>query len=112
MDSTMAYNPFLVPRAMDYGMGHLLTPPQYIPAFSLQHHGLNASLLAKHQQSLGRMPHPAGDMLTHPDHFRMRGLEPPEVDVRDDPGAELDCESLWEQFHEIGTEMVITKSGR
>ena len=30
----------------------------------------------------------------------------------DDPKAELENNGLWEQFHNIGTEMVITKTGR
>ena len=30
----------------------------------------------------------------------------------DDPKAELDNKDLWDQFHHIGTEMVITKTGR
>uniref|UniRef100_A0A914W2T2 T-box domain-containing protein n=1 Tax=Plectus sambesii TaxID=2011161 RepID=A0A914W2T2_9BILA len=38
---------------------------------------------------------------------------PPEDDgVVDDPKVELDGKELWEQFHQFGTEMVITKSGR
>lgn len=32
--------------------------------------------------------------------------------VRDDPKVELEGRELWEQFHLLGTEMVITKSGR
>ena len=30
----------------------------------------------------------------------------------DDPKADLENHGLWEQFHQIGTEMVITKTGR
>jgi len=30
----------------------------------------------------------------------------------DDPKAELENKNLWDQFHQIGTEMVITKTGR
>ncbi len=38
---------------------------------------------------------------------------PPEDDgVVDDPKVELDSKDLWESFHNFGTEMVITKSGR
>ena len=40
---------------------------------------------------------------------------PPEgqdADVKDDPKAELEGCDLWKKFHSIGTEMVITKSGR
>ena len=33
-------------------------------------------------------------------------------DVMDDPKVELEGKDLWKNFHEIGTEMVITKSGR
>lgn len=34
------------------------------------------------------------------------------VAAADDPKVELDSHDLWERFHELGTEMVITKSGR
>ena len=30
----------------------------------------------------------------------------------DDPQVELESRPLWEEFHNFGTEMVITKSGR
>ena len=49
----------------------------------------------------------------------LRGLEnprgsPPDssADITDDANVELESMDLWEQFHEIGTEMVITKCGR
>ena len=32
--------------------------------------------------------------------------------VREEPAVKLEASKLWEQFHHIGTEMVITKSGR
>ena len=35
-----------------------------------------------------------------------------ELGVSDDPAVKLEASQLWEQFHHIGTEMVITKSGR
>ena len=35
-----------------------------------------------------------------------------EVGEEDDPRVVLEGRELWEQFHTIGTEMVITKSGR
>ena len=41
----------------------------------------------------------------------MRNSEP-EPDVNDDPKVDLDGKNLWEQFEEMQTEMVITKSGR
>ncbi|RUS76659.1 hypothetical protein EGW08_015575, partial [Elysia chlorotica] len=38
--------------------------------------------------------------------------EAQDADVKDDPKAELEGCDLWKKFHSIGTEMVITKSGR
>ena len=35
-----------------------------------------------------------------------------EVAVKEEPAVRLESGQLWEQFHHIGTEMVITKSGR
>ena len=35
-----------------------------------------------------------------------------EADVQDDPAVELESKELWEKFHAMDTEMVITKSGR
>ncbi|XP_022704451.1 T-box transcription factor TBX3-like [Varroa jacobsoni] len=32
--------------------------------------------------------------------------------VRDDPEVTLEAKDLWEKFHALGTEMVVTKSGR
>jgi len=35
-----------------------------------------------------------------------------DADVQDDPVVELESKELWEKFHAMDTEMVITKSGR
>ncbi|KAH9414537.1 Sequence-specific DNA binding transcription factor [Dermatophagoides pteronyssinus] len=32
--------------------------------------------------------------------------------IEDDPKVTLESKDLWEKFHSLGTEMVITKSGR
>ncbi|KAK7588093.1 hypothetical protein V9T40_005338 [Parthenolecanium corni] len=46
----------------------------------------------------------------------MRPLRPPvqqeDDGVVDDPKVTLEGKDLWEKFHKLGTEMVITKSGR
>ncbi|KYO32215.1 T-box transcription factor TBX2 [Alligator mississippiensis] len=45
-------------------------------------------------------------------HLRsLKSLEP-EEEVEDDPKVTLEAKELWDQFHKLGTEMVITKSGR
>ncbi|XP_014788761.1 T-box transcription factor TBX2b, partial [Octopus bimaculoides] len=111
----MAYNhPFLLHRPADYGMGSLLSAAQhpYLPV-ALQPPGLHTSILPKLQQTVARSQiASATDLLPHPQHLRpIRSLEPPENEVRDDPKVELESKDLWEQFHVLGTEMVITKSG-
>lgn len=39
-------------------------------------------------------------------------FEPEDDGVEDDPKVTLEAKDLWERFHSLGTEMVITKSGR
>ncbi|OQV25932.1 T-box transcription factor TBX2-B [Hypsibius exemplaris] len=39
-------------------------------------------------------------------------MEPGQDDVEDDPKVDIDTPELWSEFHNNGTEMVITKSGR
>lgn len=39
-------------------------------------------------------------------------MQPDDDGVVDDPKVTLESKELWEQFHKLGTEMVITKSGR
>lgn len=101
----MAYNPFFLHRPSDYGS--LLVQQQYLSNIALQSPGYAASLLPK----LGRNPLGA-DMLHSLGSRHLRGMEPPETEVHDDPKVELEGKDLWDQFHKIGTEMVITKSGR
>ncbi|XP_050411367.1 T-box transcription factor TBX2 isoform X3 [Patella vulgata] len=112
-EAKMAFNPFLFHRPNDYSMGSLLGgQPSFIPSMSFQHPGLAASLLPK-LQSMGRNPLLPGELFPHPDHFRaMRGMDPPDNDIQDDPKVDLEEKDLWGQFHKYGTEMVITKSGR
>lgn len=39
-------------------------------------------------------------------------FEPEDDGIEDDPKVTLESKDLWERFHNLGTEMVITKSGR
>lgn len=49
----------------------------------------------------------------HPGMVRpLRALQPEDDGVVDDPKVTLEGKDLWEKFHKLGTEMVITKSGR
>ncbi|XP_012945362.1 putative uncharacterized protein DDB_G0291608 [Aplysia californica] len=118
--------------AGDYAGGHaginpaaaaaaLVSPPHpsfFSAALHLNPHAMSSALL----KGLSRnMPLLAPDFMGHPSDvyaaaFRGMGMVgPPEAqdaDVKDDPKAELEGLELWKQFHHIGTEMVITKSGR
>lgn len=42
----------------------------------------------------------------------MRPFEPEDDGIEDDPKVSLESKDLWERFYKLGTEMVITKSGR
>ncbi|XP_008553988.1 optomotor-blind protein isoform X3 [Microplitis demolitor] len=89
-----------------------------------------AALHHHHQGSPGgptmrplRLPLPPGMMhssplplaphhpLAAPHHF-VPPHHPEEDGVVDDPKVTLEGKDLWEKFHKLGTEMVITKSGR
>ncbi|KAK2579735.1 hypothetical protein KPH14_011078 [Odynerus spinipes] len=58
-------------------------------------------------------PHPlAPHHLAGPHHPLVPPHHPEEDGVVDDPKVTLEGKELWEKFHKLGTEMVITKSGR
>ncbi|XP_050544922.1 optomotor-blind protein-like isoform X4 [Daktulosphaira vitifoliae] len=48
----------------------------------------------------------------HPAAALPRSVRPDDDGVVDDPKVTLEGKDLWEKFHKLGTEMVITKSGR
>lgn len=48
----------------------------------------------------------------HPAMRPLRAFQPEDDGVVDDPKVTLEGKDLWEKFHKLGTEMVITKSGR
>ncbi|KAM9370724.1 T-box transcription factor TBX2 [Phaethornis superciliosus] len=114
--TAMAYHPFHAPRPADFPMSAFLAAaqPSFFPALALPpaalakplpdpglagaaDAGLHVSALGHHHQTA---------------HLRsLKSLEP-EEEVEDDPKVTLEAKELWDQFHKLGTEMVITKSGR
>uniref|UniRef100_A0A8C8SK79 T-box transcription factor 2 n=1 Tax=Pelusios castaneus TaxID=367368 RepID=A0A8C8SK79_9SAUR len=114
--TAMAYHPFHASRPADFPMSAFLAAaqPSFFPALALPpaalakpipdpglagaaEAGLHVSALAHHHQAA---------------HLRsLKSLEP-EEEVEDDPKVTLEAKELWDQFHKLGTEMVITKSGR
>lgn len=105
------FNPFMMPPRPSADFAGLLSSAPLMQAGPLRPYGLDASLLPKLQQ--GRAPLTPADLFlpTLPRPIRCPP-EPPEPEVHDDPKVELESKDLWDKFHEHGTEMVITKSGR
>lgn len=54
----------------------------------------------------------AAHQMAHPAMRPMRAIQPEDDGIVDDPKVTLEGKELWEKFHKLGTEMVITKSGR
>ncbi|XP_016309601.1 T-box transcription factor TBX2b-like isoform X1 [Sinocyclocheilus anshuiensis] len=112
--NAMAYHPFHAHRPADFPMSAFLAAaqPSFFPALSLPpglskplaDHALSGAAEAGLHAALGHHHQAA--------HLRsFKSLEA-EEDVEDDPKVTLEAKDLWDQFHKIGTEMVITKSGR
>ncbi|XP_018937080.1 T-box transcription factor TBX2a [Cyprinus carpio] len=112
--NAMAYHPFHAHRPADFPMSAFLAAaqPSFFPALTLPpglskplaDHALSGAAEAGLHAALGHHHQAA--------HLRsFKSLEP-EEDVEDDPKVTLEAKDLWDQFHKIGTEMVITKSGR
>ncbi|XP_063810092.1 T-box transcription factor TBX2 [Pseudophryne corroboree] len=114
--TAMAYHPFHAHRPADFPMSAFLaaTQPSFFPALALPPSALGKPLTdpslagaaeaGLHVSALGHHHQAA--------HLRsLKSLEP-EEEVEDDPKVTLEAKELWDQFHKLGTEMVITKSGR
>ncbi|CAB1352796.1 unnamed protein product [Coregonus sp. 'balchen'] len=113
--TAMAYHPFHAHRPADFPMSAFLAAaqPSFFHGLTLSHgalpkplsdHPLSGAAEAGLHAALGHHHQVA--------HLRsLKSLEP-EEEVEDDPKVTLEAKDLWDQFHKIGTEMVITKSGR
>ncbi|XP_055724999.1 T-box transcription factor TBX2b-like isoform X2 [Salvelinus fontinalis] len=113
--TAMAYHPFHAHRPADFPMSAFLAAaqPSFFHGLTLSHgalskpltdHALSGAAEAGLHAALGHHHQVA--------HLRsLKSLEP-EEEVEDDPKVTLEAKDLWDQFHKIGTEMVITKSGR
>lgn len=130
----MAYHPaasFLLQRPTDFSVSSLLTagagttgsaastpphpgypfPPALYPGSLIRPHGHpyttaeDVVLAAAAAAAASHHHHPA---MVRP----LRAIQPEDDGVVDDPKVTLEGKDLWEKFHKLGTEMVITKSGR
>lgn len=89
--AAMAYHPFPACRPGALPFSSFLAQPPFFPALA----------------SAAEPPpeRPVSDALS------LKSLRPDE-EVADDPRVTLESKNLWKEFHKMGTEMVITKSGR
>ncbi|KAG9265460.1 T-box transcription factor TBX2 [Astyanax mexicanus] len=112
--TAMAYHPFHAHRPTDFPMSAFLAAaqPSFFPALALPPGALTKPI-PEHALAGAAEPglHPA---LSHHQAAHLRSLKSlePEEEVEDDPKVTLEAKDLWDQFHKLGTEMVITKSGR
>ncbi|XP_013774378.1 T-box transcription factor TBX3-like isoform X2 [Limulus polyphemus] len=109
----MAFNPFLLPsiRQPDFGVCSLLSQPFH---FSLPLSQSYPSHFFKLPLPLSVPPQFADkSSLEHGRQLQLMGSFNDHDDgVQDDPKVTLESKELWEQFHSLDTEMVITKLGR
>ncbi|XP_076344523.1 T-box transcription factor TBX3-like isoform X2 [Tachypleus tridentatus] len=110
----MAFHPFLLPsaRPSDFSVNSLLSQTQHLSLTFPQ--AYQPLPFPKLPSALSGPAHfTAEDLLTYGGQLQaMRPLETDEDGVQDDPKVTLESKELWEQFHSLGTEMVITKTGR
>lgn len=96
---------------------HGCYPGTLIPKLSSHpHHPAHHPALAGHAYTTAEDVVLAAAVAAHNHHPGMvrplRAIQPEEDGVVDDPKVTLEGKDLWEKFHKLGTEMVITKSGR
>lgn len=121
----MAYNPFILasstPIRQDFSVSSLLaaTSQQNAHYFNLPQHLSVAAAAAACLPKLQPFSSPSGEMLPQSNNLQAASqLNPGEsttssdAEVKDDPKVDLEAKDLWDRFHDLGTEMVITKSGR
>lgn len=104
--AAMAYHPFQAHRPDALPLSALLTAaqPSFFPALAFP----DVSSLS--EPVSGQAASDAGLRAA------LRRQHPPvpqtEAELDDDPKVTLESKNLWNEFHKMGTEMVITKSGR
>uniref|UniRef100_A0A3Q3LJK5 T-box transcription factor 2a n=1 Tax=Mastacembelus armatus TaxID=205130 RepID=A0A3Q3LJK5_9TELE len=107
----MAYHPHQAHRPGALPLSAFLTQPSLFPALTFPDVTSLSERLSAEAVSdaglhvaLGRQHQPVLPL-------SLKSLQPEEV-LGDDPKVTLDSNNLWNEFHKMGTEMVITKSGR
>ncbi|KAF7286559.1 hypothetical protein GWI33_004600 [Rhynchophorus ferrugineus] len=87
---------------------HSCYPGTLIPKIPHPHHALPGHPYTTAEDVLLQAVHNHHSAMVRP----LRAIQPEDDGVVDDPKVTLEGKDLWEKFHKLGTEMVITKSGR
>uniref|UniRef100_A0A3Q1GVC5 T-box transcription factor 2 n=1 Tax=Acanthochromis polyacanthus TaxID=80966 RepID=A0A3Q1GVC5_9TELE len=101
----MAYHP-LRPGALSLSAFLTTAQPSFFPALTFPDVSSLSEPLSGQAASDGGVHAALGRQ-----NRSLRNLQPEEW-LDDDPKVTLEGENLWNEFHKMGTEMVITKSGR
>ncbi|XP_048857437.1 T-box transcription factor TBX2-like [Brienomyrus brachyistius] len=113
--TAMAYQPFHPHRPADFPVSAFLSAaqPSFFPALTLPTGSLGKPIA---EQAFAAAAEAGLNTLGHHQqaaHLRsLKSFESAGEEAEDDPKVTLEAKELWDQFHKIGTEMVITKSGR
>ncbi|CAK6953566.1 T-box transcription factor TBX2b-like [Scomber scombrus] len=103
--AAMTYHPFQNNRQGALPLAAFLSSAQ--PSFSPAVAFLEVASVSEPLQEQA-----AFDARLHPGQQRSSKSLEPEDKPEDEPKVTLESRNLWNQFHKMGTEMVITKSGR
>lgn len=107
--TAMAYHPFQAYRPGALPFSTLLAQPSFFPAVAFPDVASVAEPLSEQAVSDTGLHEALGRQPVHT--LSLKRLQPDE-EVVDDPKVTLESKNLWKEFHKMGTEMVITKSGR
>ncbi|KRY78050.1 T-box transcription factor TBX2 [Trichinella pseudospiralis] len=121
--ATMSFNPFLIGRPDLAAAGFL--PPTFVTPASSYLHSLSSLVPTApqlgpsvHTNLLPRFGTGVSEELLNAAHgcntlpSTAGSVDEQTDNLVDDPKVELESRELWDEFHVLGTEMVITKSGR
>lgn len=109
----MAYHPFQTNRPGAFPLTAFLASaqPSFFPALPFPEAASLSEPLSEQAASDAGL-HAALGRQHQPVHQRSSKSLQPEEGLEDDPKVTLESKNLWNEFHKMGTEMVITKSGR
>ncbi|XP_044225499.1 T-box transcription factor TBX2b-like [Thunnus albacares] len=111
--ASMAYHPFQNnrPGALPLTAFLASAQPSFFPAVAFPDVASLSESLSEQVAPDARLHAVLGRQHQPVHQLSLKGMQP-EEGPEDDPKVTLESKNLWKEFHKMGTEMVITKSGR